>query len=124
MEVCVDDAVIQYNCLLVQRSVNTQEQIMVQVTRENFQDILPAVRSSLQACEYYAFDCEMTGLFTNDNQQNYLDELEDRYAQVSKDHRMAAQRTQAPFGSCESCKAASIASMQVLPPRCQLNAVC
>ena len=55
---------------------------LMQVTRENFQDVLPAVKNSLQACEYYAFDCEMTGLFTNDNQQNYLDELEDRYAQV------------------------------------------
>lgn len=45
-------------------------------------EVLPALRESLTACEYYAFDCEMTGLFTNDNQQNYLDELEDRYAQV------------------------------------------
>ena len=54
-----------------------------QVTRENFQEVLPAVKQALQACEYYAFDCEMTGLFANDNQQNYLDELEDRYAQAS-----------------------------------------
>ncbi|KAK9866018.1 hypothetical protein WJX84_007566 [Apatococcus fuscideae] len=29
----------------------------------------------------------MTGLFTNDNQQNYLDELEDRYAQVAESAR-------------------------------------
>ena len=88
---------------------------MVQVTRENFQDILPAVRNSLQACEYYAFDCEMTGLFTNDNQQNYLDEVEDRYAQASKDHRMLAHMTRAPPGVCKRCRAASLDEMQLLP---------
>ena len=68
---------------------------MLQVTRENFHDVLPAVRNSLQACEYYAFDCEMTGLFTNDNQQNFLDELEDRYAQVGSSTTEAAVKGRA-----------------------------
>ena len=53
-----------------------------QVTNDNLQEALPAVQAALQACQFFAFDLEMTGLFLRDGPQPYLDEIEDRYRQV------------------------------------------
>ena len=53
-----------------------------QVTNDNLQEALPAVQAALQACQFFAFDLEMTGLFVRDGPQPYLDEIEDRYRQV------------------------------------------
>lgn len=33
------------------------------ITRSNFTQALPVLRQALQECEFFAFDCEMTGLF-------------------------------------------------------------
>lgn len=35
----------------------------LQVTRDNFAQALPVLRQALQECAFFAFDCEMTGLF-------------------------------------------------------------
>ncbi|KAG2424232.1 hypothetical protein HYH02_015217 [Chlamydomonas schloesseri] len=51
----------------------------VDVTRHNFEAVLPAVRRYLGACDFYAFDCEMTGLFLDGHNENYLDDMQDRY---------------------------------------------
>jgi hypothetical protein len=52
------------------------------VTHDNLPEALPAVQAALQACQFFAFDLEMTGLFVRDGPQPYLDEIEDRYRQV------------------------------------------
>ena len=62
--------------------------LRTQVTNDNLQEALPAVQAALQACQFFAFDLEMTGLFVRDGPQPYLDEIEDRYRQV----RVIAQR--------------------------------
>ncbi len=54
----------------------------MQVTNDNLQEALPAVQAALQACQFFAFDLEMTGLFVRDGPAPYLDEIEDRYRQV------------------------------------------
>ncbi|KAG2427674.1 hypothetical protein HXX76_012323 [Chlamydomonas incerta] len=51
----------------------------VDVTRHNFDAMLPAVRRYLAAADFYAFDCEMTGLFLDGHNENYLDDMQDRY---------------------------------------------
>ncbi len=53
-----------------------------QVTHDNLPEALPAVQAALQACQFFAFDLEMTGMFVRDGPQPYLDEIEDRYRQV------------------------------------------
>ena len=54
----------------------------LQITRANFKESLPVIKQALADCQYFAFDCEMTGLTTQDSKQEYLDEVEDRYAQA------------------------------------------
>eukprot|EP00887_Chlorella_sp_A99_P006934 scaffold2.g6934.t1 len=54
----------------------------MEVTRHNFGEALPRVRAALDACDYFAFDCEMTGLFMRDDGGSYLDEIEDRYLEM------------------------------------------
>ena len=54
-----------------------------QVTRSSFSDSLPGVIAALQGCDFFAFDCEMTGLNESDGSSSYLDDIEDRYHQVT-----------------------------------------
>ena len=63
-----------------------------QVTNDNLQEALPAVQAALQACQFFAFDLEMTGLFVRDGPAPYLDEIEDRYRQVCAATRVLAAR--------------------------------
>ena len=60
--------------------------LLTQVTRHNFDEMLPLVRQALTDCSFFAIDCEMTGLFTKDNNNGrerrapvFLDDIEDRY---------------------------------------------
>ena len=77
-----------------------------QVTRENFEQVLPRVRAALQQCQvrtgschrlpaagwvpsqghmmqWYAFDCEFSGLSTGGKPLDYYASLQDRYMKVS-----------------------------------------
>ena len=61
----------------------------MQVTRHNFKACLPAVREALAAADFFAIDCEMTGLHVQDNRiaregkaPTFLDDAEDRYEEV------------------------------------------
>ena len=56
--------------------------LALQITRSNFQESLPIIQQALQDCQFFALDCEMTGLELQDAKQEYLDEIEDRYHQV------------------------------------------
>ncbi|GIL80439.1 hypothetical protein Vretifemale_9634 [Volvox reticuliferus] len=56
----------------------------VDVTRHNFEVMLPIVRRYLAACDFFAFDCEMTGLFLEGQNHNFLDDMEDRYARIAR----------------------------------------
>lgn len=50
----------------------------VDITRENFNAMLPAVEEALKECTFYAYDCEMTGLFLESNGHDYLDTMQAR----------------------------------------------
>ena len=52
------------------------------MTRSSFKDVLPGVVAALQGCDFFAFDCEMTGLNETDSSTSYIDDIEDRYYQV------------------------------------------
>ena len=52
------------------------------MTRSSFKDVLPGVVAALQDCDFFAFDCEMTGLNETDGSSGYMDDIEDRYHQV------------------------------------------
>jgi hypothetical protein len=41
--------------------------------------VLPAVADALERCEFFALDCEMTGLFLDTNKSDYLDDVQDRW---------------------------------------------
>ncbi|KAJ9510403.1 hypothetical protein QJQ45_015870 [Haematococcus lacustris] len=81
------------------------------VTRDNFDVALPKIQKALSECTYYAFDCEMTGLFTDKARQQgptlsligsdeYLDDMQARYSRVRD---AAASYTITQFGlSCFS----------------------
>ena len=56
--------------------------VRLQVTKANFQQSFPIIKEALQECQFFAFDCEMTGLDTAESKQEYLDEIEDRYHYV------------------------------------------
>ncbi|EFJ39774.1 hypothetical protein VOLCADRAFT_108501 [Volvox carteri f. nagariensis] len=55
----------------------------VDVTRHNFEVMLPMVRRYLASCDFFAFDCEMTGLFLDGQTENYLDDMQDRYTRTA-----------------------------------------
>lgn len=54
----------------------------MEVTSANFEAMLPLVADALTRCEFFAFDCEFTGLHVEDGQMAYLDEIQDRYDQM------------------------------------------
>ena len=60
-----------------------QQPALMQITRANFQQSLPVIKQALQDCQFFAFDCEMTGLDVQESTQEYLDEIEDRYHTVT-----------------------------------------
>jgi hypothetical protein len=56
----------------------------VDITKETFHDVMPAVKEALQECSFFAFDCEMTGLFQDSSQrEDILDDVYDRCDTVS-----------------------------------------
>ncbi|KAL4459112.1 hypothetical protein ABPG75_013977 [Micractinium tetrahymenae] len=54
----------------------------MEVTRHNFAEVLPLVKQALADCQFFALDCEMTGLFLEDKSGAYLDEIHDRYQEM------------------------------------------
>ena len=54
----------------------------LQITKSNFQQSLPVIQQALNDCQFYALDCEMTGLNLEETRQEYLDDIEDKYHQV------------------------------------------
>lgn len=62
-----------------QHSRNARPMINSEVTRSNFQEMLPVVKQALNECEFFSFDCEMTGLFPEEYVDEVLDDFGDRY---------------------------------------------
>eukprot|EP00882_Tetradesmus_deserticola_P014874 GHRQ01015828.1.p1 GENE.GHRQ01015828.1~~GHRQ01015828.1.p1 ORF type:complete len:190 (+),score=56.60 GHRQ01015828.1:265-834(+) len=60
------------------------EDMAVDVTKENFQTVLPKIKEALEKCTFYSFDCEMTGLFTDGNKHEYLDDIQSRYSKMTE----------------------------------------
>ena len=70
-------------------SVFSYQSVDMEVTRHTFRDTLPLVEQALDECQFYAFDCEMTGLFVSDRNglaegkpPTYLHDMEDRYDEM------------------------------------------
>ena len=63
---------------------------LMEVTKDNFAEALPVIREALEGASFYAFDCEMTGLFVSENRNGlaegkppaYLHDVEDRYEEL------------------------------------------
>ena len=56
---------------------------LTEVTRDNFQVVLPAVLNSIASAKFMSFDTELTGLCTNRfHRYSVLDEVEQRYVKV------------------------------------------
>jgi hypothetical protein len=51
----------------------------MQVTRSNFRAALPSVKAALAECQFFAFDCEMTGLTLEGGEDKWLDDVHDRW---------------------------------------------
>lgn len=41
------------------------------------------MEQAILGCDFVAIDCEMTGLYPSDNSLHYLDDMEERYEEVS-----------------------------------------
>lgn len=54
-----------------------------QVTRHNFDEVLPAVRAALADCHFFALDCEMTGLHVRDQRFSFHTDMQDQYSTVT-----------------------------------------
>ncbi len=50
----------------------------VDITRDNFEAMLPTVEKCLSECAFFAMDCEMTGLFVDGSKEEFLDDMNDR----------------------------------------------
>lgn len=57
----------------------------MEVTRENFEEMLPLVEASIREADYIAFDCEFSGISTRlETEHSELDSPEDRYQKVKE----------------------------------------
>lgn len=50
----------------------------LQVTRHNFHYALPVLAEALAGCQFYAFDCEMSGLYPPGLDDYPYDDVDDR----------------------------------------------
>lgn len=73
-------AATERSAALVARAVPRVQQ---QGTRANFHAMLPSLREALQSCEFYSFDCEMTGLYLETTREDYLDDYDTRYEKAA-----------------------------------------
>lgn len=56
--------------------------VSVDITRENFTQMLPMVQLALQQCEFYSFDCEMTGLILDTHREEFFDDMQERWVTI------------------------------------------
>ncbi|XP_046815939.1 pre-piRNA 3'-exonuclease trimmer-like [Vespa crabro] len=56
----------------------------MEVTRKNFEKILPMVKEVLKEAEFIAFDSEFTGLNSDDINSSYFDTIEEQYEYLRK----------------------------------------
>ncbi len=73
----------------LQTGAGFKSRTLLQVTRENFRQVLPLLKEALDRCAYLALDLEFSGLSVGENAAEYYDDIEDRHEQVSQ-----------PFTSC------------------------
>jgi len=64
-------------------SSSSQRPPPLQVTRYNFQQALPALQEALSTCQFYSFDCEMSGLYPQGMEDYAVDDLDDRYLKTA-----------------------------------------
>lgn len=58
--------------------ISTEYTPPLQVTRHNFHFALPVLRDALASCQFYSFDCEMSGLYPPGLEDYPSDDVDDR----------------------------------------------
>ncbi|CAL8117082.1 unnamed protein product [Orchesella dallaii] len=56
----------------------------MEVTKDNFDDLLPEILEGIERCTFIALDTELTGLHPTDQKENYFDSVEERYKVLRK----------------------------------------
>jgi len=54
----------------------------MEVTKENFDQVLPVIAEAIKECDFLAFDTELTGLTTRGQRITGLDSVEERYQKI------------------------------------------
>ncbi|MEW5316777.1 MAG: hypothetical protein WDW38_008127 [Sanguina aurantia] len=57
--------------------------VSVDITRENFARMIPMIQRALNQCEFYSFDCEMTGLILDTQREEFFDDMQERYTKTA-----------------------------------------
>jgi hypothetical protein len=84
--------------------------------RPHAAQVLPAVADALERCEFFALDCEMTGLFLDTNKSEFLDDVQDRWGRFERRglvgcrappgaRRLRCVGGSSPEGPCRCCAA-------------------
>lgn len=59
-------------------STDASGDVSVDITRENFARMIPMIQRALNQCEFYSFDCEMTGLILDTQREEFFDDMQER----------------------------------------------
>lgn len=54
----------------------------MEVTKENFDKVLPLIAEAIKECDFLAFDTELTGLASRNSRIMALDTVEERYQKI------------------------------------------
>lgn len=97
--------------------ITTELQSPLQVTRRNFAATVPAIKEALQDCQFFSFDCEMTGLFLPGQDDHSVDDVDDRYvkAAAAAEQFLVAQFGLSFFKWCGNCYEARSFNFHLFP---------
>lgn len=95
----------------------------VQVTRENFMETLPLVREALSECEFFAFDCEMTGIRDSGLYTDIMHDMDDFFLKVRSHFVLCITLPQLATAAMTAPLSESPPQMQppTLPPASRLS---
>lgn len=56
----------------------------MEVTKDNFSNLLPLIKESIDGCDFISIDCEFTGLGVDKNLRiDVMDSVESRYLKIA-----------------------------------------
>ncbi|GIY85671.1 poly(A)-specific ribonuclease PARN [Caerostris darwini] len=54
----------------------------MEVTKSNFEKLLPSIKQSIDECDFIAIDTELTGLYSSRSEEHAFDTMEERYLKL------------------------------------------